>query len=231
MTIQIKIVSPEKHPRCGFCETGNHERCSIGIYQAGPPEKHPYGAIILCTCEKGGCKLGRMKCRDCGLTEGPFKKKHRDRHEIDSTNWKCFDRAACQARIETRQAANPLMAELREARKKGIMAKTEAAKVAKKTAAPKVGKCLVTGKPTKGGLFLPGMDARYCSERVADVMEKRATEKQALQKMKDDGTSPVLQAKFEKNLGIARDKVAKKEQAAKDKEAAKKAAAKEKASA
>jgi hypothetical protein len=111
------------------------------------------------------------------------------------------------------------------------MAKTEkaTAKTAAKT--PKVGKCLVTGQPTKGGLFLPGMDARYCSERVADVMEGRATKAQALTKMKEDGTSATLQEKFEKNLGIAKEKADKKAAAAKEKEAAKKAAAKEKASA
>lgn len=101
------------------------------------------------------------------------------------------------------------------------MAKTEQAKTEKAAKTPKVGKCLVTGEPTKGGLFKPGMDAKYVSLRVAEVMEKKATKAQALKRMKDDGTSPTLQAKFEKNLGIAQDKAEKSAQAAKDKAAAK----------
>lgn len=221
-TIQIKTVKPEKWKRCGHCESGNHQSCSIGVFQKGPPEKHPYGAIILCLCEEGGCELGRIKCRDCKIT---------DPDQVDPATWKCFDSATCEARRETKRSANPLYAELREAKERAEMAKTQKATEKAATKAPKVGKCLVTGKPTKGGLFLPGMDARYCSERVADVMEKRATKAQALTKMKEDGTSPTLQAKFEKNLGIAQDKAKKKADAAKDKAAAKAEAAKEKANA
>lgn len=71
----------------------------------------------------------------------------------------------------------------------------------------KVGKCLVTGKPTKGGLFAPGQDAKYVSLRVADVEAANFTktaEAAQLKRMKEDGTSEKLQAKFTKAVGLAK---------------------------
>lgn len=93
---------------------------------------------------------------------------------------------------------------------------------------PRTGTCLVTGLPTKGGLFLPGMDARYVSDLIKSVVAKEVTVPQARKQMKEDGVSDALQAKFEKNLGIARDKAAaeKAAPAKKAAPAAKKAAAK-----
>lgn len=115
------------------------------------------------------------------------------------------------------------------------MAET-AEKTPRKKAEPKVGKCLVTGKPTKGGNFLPGMDARYVSLLVTDVTEGKSTQAQAEAKIKGDlGEKHAnLLAKFQKSLGLAKERAERKERDAKakanakaDKKApAKKAAAK-----
>lgn len=82
-----------------------------------------------------------------------------------------------------------------------------AEKAAKPAKVEKTGTCLVTGKPTKGGLFAPGQDAKYVSLRVADVEAANFTKKaqdEQLAKMKKDGTSEKLQAKFLKAVGLAK---------------------------
>lgn len=216
----VTLIHPTRFKQCGFCETGHHDKCVVGVRNAKPKARYPDDSIYPCECEEGGCQPGRVKCTDCHNVV---------QEEVDPDTWKCLDREACATSLETRRAANPLLASLRKAKESAKMAKIENAEKTKAAKTPKVGKCLVTGKETKGGLFLPGMDARYASERVKDVMEGRATKAVALKKMKDDGTSPALQAKFEKNLGIAQDKDAKRKAAEKEKAEAKKAAAKDKA--
>lgn len=106
----------------------------------------------------------------------------------------------------------------------------KAAKVAK-TKEPTF--CLVTGDPTKGGLFKPGMDARYVSERVIEVENAKFSAKAldaARSRMKKDGVSETLVGKFNKSVGLAKDRAEAKAtaKATKDAEKAEKA---EKASA
>lgn len=196
----LAIVTAEGLRKCGFCQSNHHGRCAVGTRVVGPPKKYPNGAVILCGCTDGGCEPGRRKCTYCN---------NRKTEEVSPETWECLDLDACRETVEQRRRANPLYNDLREAKERATMAKTEATKTkAVKTA--KTGTCLVTGKTTKGGLFLPGMDARYVSERVADVQGKVRTEAQARKQMKDDGVSEKLVAKFEKSLGIAKEKVAKK---------------------
>lgn len=87
------------------------------------------------------------------------------------------------------------------------------------------------GDQTKGGKFLPGHDARYVSERVSAIFtsgkHSAKAEKDQRAKIKKDGVSDALVAKFEKSLGLAVEKENKKAEA----KAAKDAEAKEKASA
>lgn len=95
----------------------------------------------------------------------------------------------------------------------------------------KEGTCLVTGAKTKGGLFAPGQDAKYVSLRVAEVAEKNFTktaEAAGLKRMKDDGVSDKLQAKYTKAVGLAKARAERAAEAEKEKAAAKadKAAAK-----
>jgi hypothetical protein len=171
--------------------------------------------VYVCLCEEGGCTEGRRKCTYCN---------NRVTDEVDPDTWECFDVDACRAIVEERREASPLTRELREAKESAEMAKIQentekAAKVAK-TKEPTF--CLVTGEPTKGGLFKPGMDARYVSERVADVVGKVRTETQARKQMKDDGVSEKLIAKFEKGLALAKAKAEAKIAADKAKAEAKK---------
>lgn len=104
------------------------------------------------------------------------------------------------------------------------MAET-AEKAAKKEKVVKEGKCLVTGRPTKGGLFAPGQDAKYVSLRVAEFVEAKFTKKskdEIVKRMKTDGVSDKLVAKFEKSARLAQEK-AEKAKAAEAAKAAEKA--------
>lgn len=103
-----------------------------------------------------------------------------------------------------------------------IEANKEKAEKVAKTKEPTY--CLVTGEPTKGGLFKPGMDARYVSERVTEVINGKFSakaEQTARAKMKKDGVSEKLVAKFDKSLGLAREKQEKRDAAKAEKAEAK----------
>lgn len=81
--------------------------------------------------------------------------------------------------------------------------------------------CLCCGDKTKGGLFLPGHDARHVSTLVESVMTKNQTEAAARKSLKDDKVSEALLNKFEKSLNLAKERAAKREAADKEKKAAK----------
>lgn len=201
----VKVASPEalvirpavreeKPSLCGFCLNGSCRFCPRAVRGMGPTPK-----IWQCSCQRPECGGGSvLRCLDC-KTETPG--------EIDPTLWACYDRDACKARIQKRMDANPALQLMREI-KENAMAKAPVAP-AKKTAsrAPKEPRlCLVTGLPTSGGLFKPGMDARYVSETVADVVNKRVTVVEARKKLNTDGVSDALKAKFEKALALARER-------------------------
>lgn len=195
---------------CGFCNNDRHESCPGGLRQGRT-------GVWVCPCSD--CKPA-PRCLNCKNT----------RHEeLDLNTWSCLNRTECQLAIRSRLEQDPLYQQLKQIREKTEMAKVTAEKPARTAAAPKVGKCLVTGKPTKGGLFLPGMDARYVSQTVKAVMEKELTLTQARKQLKDDGVSEKLVAKFEKSLGLAKAAAEKQAEAAKEKAAAKKAAPAKKA--
>lgn len=206
----------QKHP-CGFCNDkmeSAHERCSVGVVHPGKHETWPNGVVWVCPCT---CNTGRRKCHLC---------KNSNTDEVDPATWACFDQEACTTLVTTRRENNPFLAQLKEIKETVNMAKIEnaTAKAEKEQKAKEPTFCLVTGEPTKGGLFKPGMDARYVSERVASVENANFTKKaadEARKKMKTDGVSEKLVAKFEKSLGIAEDKAAKKAAAKAEKEAAK----------
>lgn len=211
--------------QCGWCNDGNHSKCAVGTkFTGGRHEKYPNGVVWVCRCTSGGCTPGRRKCAYCG---------NRETAEVSPDTWECVDTEYCRALVEERREANPFTHQLREIKETVNMAKIQenqakAEKVAK-TKEPTF--CLVTGEPTKGGLFKPGMDARYVSLRVASVVEANFTakaEKAARDQMKKDGVSEALVGKFDKSLTIAKDKAEKRAAAEAEKKAAKaeKAAAK-----
>ena len=213
---------------CGFCQTGSHgdgkPGCSIAVKHQGRHEKYPTGVVWVCPCTEGECSTrSRRKCADCG---------NRVEEEVSADTFTCIDSVACHATVSTRRENDPFLASLREIKERVNMAKVQenAEKAAKAEKAKEPTFCLVTGEPTKGGLFKPGMDARYVSERVATVADANFTakaEKEQRGKMKADGVSERLVAKFEKSLALAKEKAEKKAAA----DAEKKAAKAEKASA
>lgn len=203
--------------QCGFCNDGNHKRCAIGTKHRGPHEKYKQGVVWTCSCTRGECHPGRRKCADCG---------NRVTEEVNPATWTCFDAVACQALIETRRENNPFSVQLREIKERVTMAKIEEnkTKAEKEQKAKEPTFCLVTGEPTKGGLFKPGMDARYVSLRVAEVAEANFTKKAedaARKTMKDAGVSEKLIAKFDKSVGLAKEKAERAKAAAAEKEKAK----------
>lgn len=222
MTLQVSASRV-----CGFCGNENHKDCVVGVKyddSRGRHLKFPGGIVWMCSCE---CNIGRRKCANCN---------NRNTDEVSAATWTCIDAEACQVAVETKRANNPLLVQLREIQETA-MAKIEENKAQKATqekAAKEPTFCLVTGEPTSGGLFKPGMDARYVSERIKSVVDANFTKKSeqdARTKMKKDGVSEKLVGKFDKSLRIAKEKVEKAEQAAKDKAEAKAEKAKAKAEA
>lgn len=203
--------------RCGFCNDGKHGLCVHTIRNGTKAPWH-------CACAEPNCGDKVLVCLDCRSTEADA--------EINPDTFTCLDPDGCQARITKKRNSNPEMKKLISSIKESNMAAAEKKAEKKAPAKKKVGYCLVTGKETKGGLFAPGMDARYVSNHVEAVLAKDQTKAQALKKMKEDGVSEALRAKFEKSLNIKQEKAAKaKEEKAsakkdpKPKGAAKKAAA------
>lgn len=95
---------------------------------------------------------------------------------------------------------------------------------ARAKAVPKIGSCVCCGGETKGGNFLPGHDARFVSGLVKDVTGANFTSKSeqtARKALKDASASEALVRKFDKSLGLAKDKKAKRDAAAKEKAEAK----------
>lgn len=204
-----------KH-RCGFCNgDSDHSKCP-GAVKNG---KNAPVLVVICPCTEDGCGAQKLRCLDCNTTVIDY---------IDGERWRCIDTAECELRQQQFLDNDPLVQSIRKV-KETAMAETKQNTTPREKAAPKVGKCLVTGKATKGGKFAPGQDAKYVSLKVASVLEGKAKEKEVLAEMKGHDLSDALQGKFTKSLGLARDRVAKQEAAAKAKAEADKAAAKEKA--
>lgn len=202
------MSTPHTRPKspftCGYCITGAHDHCPHAIANGD-------GSAVPCHCPRKGCGQDVVLCLRC-------KKVHDD---VSSKTWTCIDKDACEARVQARLDGNPVVQQIIRHQERGKMAETETRE--NKTAAAKAEKpktyCLVTGQETKGGKFLPGMDARYVSIKVAEVLSDESKEQANRENVY--GISESLGKKFDKSLGLARDKAAKKAQIAADKEAAK----------
>ena len=174
---------------CGFCRDGRHAFCP-GAVDNGEWWK-PGDAIWRCPCrETEDC--GAIRCKDCLNSYS---------ESVDPKTWRCYDRQACREETASRLAASPIgqfLAATPTRRSKKMSTETA-------TKAPKEPTyCLVTGEQTKGGLFKPGMDARYVKERVADVMEHGQDADDVAARMERDGVSEKLVDKFDKSLAAAR---------------------------
>jgi len=189
---------------CGFCQHGNCEHC--------PRMTIFFGKRWKCQCSREGCPSGTVRCCDC---------KDEDPDNVSPSDWRCYDKDACATRVQKRLDDNPLVQQIRTIKERVKMAET-AEKAAKAEKAPKEKTyCLVTGDETKGGLFKPGMDARYVSLRVAEVLAGKATETATLKRFDDEVGSDALKAKFVKSLGLQREAAEKRAAAAAEKAKAK----------
>lgn len=197
---------------CGFCNTEAHGQCPGKIRNADRSTKD---GIWTCAC---GC-VTAPKCLDCKLAVDG---------EVDPQTWVCFDHNACAARQQAKLDANLAVQRMRSSQMVSATATQKGKTPAKKVpgqrpapAAPKVGKCLHTGKPTKGGKFAPGQDAAYVSAKVKAVQAKQTTEAAVKKEMEGHGLSEALIAKFVKGATIAREKAAKQAAAEAEAQAAK----------
>lgn len=126
---------------CGFCASGNHERCP-GAVTSGVP--------WMCAC---GC-VAEPKCTRCKSSE-----------DVNPDTWSCNRPDDCDAAVAARQAANPTHRLLEEIyAKHGLDGPKQAASLRmpkQRPAAPKpASRCECgCGTPT-GGKFAPGHDAR-----------------------------------------------------------------------
>lgn len=210
--LQFKVAQMENPTPCGFCTTGNHNRCVLAIAKAIK------GATWVCQCTTCGGGTKRVVCMKCRNDIGD---------DIGDDRY-CIDRTACSARVASRLAADPLIQQISRIRENIMTAQAEGKTTSTKAKVVKVGKCLVTGEPTKGGKFKPGMDAKYVSLRVEEVMSGKVKESDARQRLVKETESEPLLNKFNRSIQLAKEKKAKADLAAKEREAAKAKAARDK---
>lgn len=206
---------------CGFCSTGNHDHCPIGVVMR-KHTKYPNGVVWVCPCDNPGtCADQERRCTECG---------NQTAEEVDKASWLCIDTAACHAIVNSRRDSDPLLARIREAREMAKIEETEKKATKRAAAKPKTGTCICGCKgTTKGGKFLPGHDARFVSGLVGkaeDAKFTKAAVAEGMKALKDGGASETLQAKYTKAIGLAQERVQKKAAAAKEREDAKAAKAK-----
>lgn len=165
--------------KCGFCSSGAHRSCP------GAVENGQRG-LLLCACTNPDC-LRPPRCLVCNLTEPD---------EVDQRRWRCLDRSACAVRVELRKQNNYLWQKLQACRVSGVNARRARRELAerlkaeigdemdeferpleedqnrrrtqKRTASPRPCDCGCSGV-TRGGLFLPGHDAKLKSSLHKDT--------------------------------------------------------------
>lgn len=174
---------------CGFCNNGFHENC-VGATKNG---QNAPSKVIVCGCAQEGCGSTKLRCLDCNTRIIDY---------IDPAYWRCVEQAECMLRQQQYLDNDPLVQSIRKI-KESSMAKAETEKKPAAPKAPTTGTCLVTGKPTKGGKFAPGQDAKYVSIKVAAVVAGKTTEADVLKEMTGHGLSDALKAKFQKSVGLA----------------------------
>jgi hypothetical protein len=173
--------------QCGFCGSGAHDRCIVGVLNQG--------SVLRCACK---AHPASSRCLECGNT-----------NPEQLTGWACTNPSACADAIAARSEENPLRKELEtvrllggEARRRALMERQIAeiraavqesgideelghdvaadlgrprARRPRKAREPRPteGKCICGGAnakcaagplATKGGKFAPGHDASLKSQ-------------------------------------------------------------------
>ena len=181
--ITEKTVKISKH-LCGFCSTGGcHDLCPGGVLNGNQVE------VVVCPCT---CGTPKLRCLDCNARE-----------DVNPATWTCNDVEAC---AQKRAARRSEFEKTTAGTLTGDGAPKARAKAAKLSETPpkaaRTGSCLCCGEPTKGGLFLPGHDARYLARTVTEV-KAGASLDDTMTAWHRAGISEALQAKLVKRLGAA----------------------------
>lgn len=190
------VVYPGKMA-CGHCGTGRHSSCVVATENGD-------WSLTRCGC---GCppSLG-ARCLDCG-ERNPL---------LVAPDMHCVDRLDCEAAIAARLAVNPIHQVLQQALadKRRRQAEYEAAHpeltqakqerlAGLRQSRPTSGSCLCCGGPTKGGLFLPGHDARLVARLARSVDDGGSVHRAeflADARRTLEPCSPALKAKFERKV-------------------------------
>lgn len=164
--------------KCGFCSTNNHDRC-VGTLV------HKVDQIWTCPCTATP-SCGAPRCVQCGARE-----------HVDPVKAVCLDQDACNDQRERarRDWLHTNVGSIPE------RARTEH-KPTVTAIKQKVGSCICCGEPTKGGLFLPGHDARWLSTQVQCWSNGGIDRLEVREYMKSRGVSDALLAKFDKRVGL-----------------------------
>lgn len=184
MSITTKTIKQSPHA-CGYCTTGNppHAKCPGGVLNGNQTE------IVLCGCN---CELSQTRrCLNCN---------NRSNTEVSESTWTCIDVEACEStQAKRREAAEKALFGDRtpESFRKQREVKEKAPRAA---ATPKTGSCLCCGEATKGGLFLPGHDARWLSVLVALVKDGVEPAEEIRRRVAEKGVSDAYLAKFDKRV-------------------------------
>lgn len=181
--------TPKNRNRCGWCITGDHERCCVTIELSATK-----GTVYNCPCS---CNTTgeyspanrRTRCLECGRRDVEVGPSH-----------KCANYDECQDFIAARRAKDPQWQALQvldnENRVSGSPKPVREPKSPKEPKPAKGGRCRCCDGPTKGGLFLPGHDARYISQQAELIVGGR----QDLLVARLDDLSPALFVKLTKRV-------------------------------
>lgn len=184
---QPKATAPKGAPqgwrfanahRCGFCIDGKCKegKCVSAIWWDQSKQ------LYICPC---ACNVGHTRCTRCGERDV----------EVTTTTSQCVDVEACNGTLAKKRANNPSYQALLRARE-GLERPTIADRVESKPKPIPGGKCLCCGDATRGGLFLPGHDARYVSVQADAFIAADPDDKGKILDLLEVQLSPKLMAKF-----------------------------------
>jgi hypothetical protein len=171
---------------CAYCRSNNHELCPWAF-------RNGNGSVLQCKCQHESHDDRTVrKCIEClkpDDVEWTDRKMPLDElmqiTEVDPWLWLCWDRDACDHRVEQRLLLNPSVQNIRRVQakvKQDKINRGEAVSGPKRDRSPgrpKTGSCLCCGETTGGGKFLPGHDARLVkkvSERIAAAPDTKDQE-------------------------------------------------------
>lgn len=182
----------------GFCLSGNHSRCRGGVWNGN-------GQVLVCPCAECDHVNQPIRCLDCNRVDDGFDV------QVNTLTWDCYDSTECAAYREHQASLNPTIIQIRRIRAEIARAKEQGTDtiggpvVRKRTVRseaeggrPTSGKCLCCGDATKGGLFLPGHDARLVARLAQGVFGGTMAVDDARSTL--GPCSQALKDKFEKKL-------------------------------